>query len=127
VFLGVRRLLERDAPQQERSNARARLYLQGVLVQLLNPKIAVFFLAFLPQFVEPAGGPVALQILVLGALFTVLAVLSDGAYVLLAGAVGGRLRAGRARLAMGRLSGGILIGLGVTAAVSGSSQARTAQ
>ena len=127
VFLGVRRLLERDAPKQEGSSARARLYLRGVLVQLLNPKIAVFFLAFLPQFVDPAGGPVALQILVLGALFTVLAVVSDGAYVLLAGAIGGRLRAGRARLAMGRLSGGVLIGLGVTAALSGPSQARTAQ
>jgi threonine/homoserine/homoserine lactone efflux protein len=127
VFLGVRRLLERDAPQQEGSSPRARLYLRGVLVQLLNPKIAVFFLAFLPQFVDPAGGPVELQILVLGALFTVLAVVSDGAYVMLAGAIGGRLRAGRARLAMGRLSGGVLIGLGVTAALSGPSQARTAQ
>ena len=127
VFLGIRRLLERGAPQPERSSARARLYLRGVLVQLLNPKIAVFFLAFLPQFVYPEGGPVALQILVLGALFTLLAVLSDGAYVLLAGAVAGRLRGGRARLAMGRLSGGVLIGLGVSAALSGTSQARTAQ
>ena len=124
VYLGVRKLLERDEPQEAVPAASSRLFLRGLLVQLLNPKIAIFFLAFLPQFVDSSGGPVALQILVLGTLFTLLAVLSDGAYVLLAGAVGRWLRGGRrARRTLARLSGGVYVGLGVSAALSGPSRA----
>jgi threonine/homoserine/homoserine lactone efflux protein len=123
VYLGVRKLLERDEPQDALPAARSRLFLRGLLVQLLNPKIAIFFLAFLPQFVDSSGGPVALQILVLGTIFTLLAVLSDGAYVLLAGAVGGWLRSGRrARRTLVKVSGGVYIGLGVSAALSGTSR-----
>jgi threonine/homoserine/homoserine lactone efflux protein len=127
VSLGVRKLLEGDdAPRQEAAtSARSRLFLRGMLVQLLNPKIAIFFLAFLPQFVD-SSGPVAIQILVLGTIFTLLAALTDSAYVLLAGAIGGRLRSGRrARRRLARLSGGVYIGLGVTAALAG--HARPAQ
>jgi threonine/homoserine/homoserine lactone efflux protein len=120
VYLGVRRLLERgDGGPASAPSARSRLFLRGLLVQLLNPKIAVFFLAFLPQFVDPDRGSVVAQSLLLGTLFTVLAVLSDGAYVLLAGAVGGRLRRGGGARRLARLSGGVYIGLGVTAALSG--------
>jgi threonine/homoserine/homoserine lactone efflux protein len=127
IYLGVRKLLDREAAATTTGGARSRLYLRGLLVQLLNPKIAVFFLAFLPQFVDPSGGPVALQILLLGTIFTLLAVLSDGAYVLLAGAVGDRLRGGRlARRGLARLSGAIYVGLGVTAALSGSHARRSA-
>jgi threonine/homoserine/homoserine lactone efflux protein len=121
VYLGVRKLLERAEPRDAASSGRSRLFLRGVLVQLLNPKIAIFFLAFLPQFVDDASGPVAIQILVLGTIFTLLAVLSDGAYVLLAGALGGWLRTGRgARTWLAKLSGGIYIGLGVSAALTGT-------
>jgi threonine/homoserine/homoserine lactone efflux protein len=112
VYLGVRKLLEREEAHGAVADARSRLYLKGVLVQALNPKIAVFFLAFLPQFAGSASG-----LLVLGTIFTLLAVLSDGAYVLLAGGVAGRLRANRRVLV--KLSGGIYIGLGITAALSG--------
>lgn len=128
VYLGVRKLREREPPPEAASSARSRLFLRGVLVQLLNPKIAIFFLAFLPQFVNASSGPIAVQILVLGTIFTLLAVLSDSAYVLLAGAVGGWFRtscgAGR-RLA--KLSGGVYIGLGVGAALSGTGHARPSQ
>jgi threonine/homoserine/homoserine lactone efflux protein len=125
VYLGVRKLLEPEEPQDRLSSARSRLFIRGVLVQLLNPKIAIFFLAFLPQFVDSSRGPVAVQVLVLGTIFTLLAILSDGAYVLLAGAVGAWLRSGRrARGRLARLSGGVYIGLGVTAALSGTSDAR---
>ena len=124
VYLGVRRLLERGDGEAVAPSARSRLFLRGLLVQLLNPKIAVFFLAFLPQFVDPDRGPVVVQSLMLGTLFTVLAILSDGAYVLLAGAVGRRLRRGRGARRLARLSGGVYIGLGVTAALSGSGHAR---
>jgi threonine/homoserine/homoserine lactone efflux protein len=127
VYLGVRKLLEREEPEEAVSSARSRLFLRGMLVQLLNPKVAIFFLAFLPQFVGPSGGPIAVQILVLGTIFTLLAILSDGAYVLLAAAVGGRLRSGqRARRRLAKLSGGVYIGLGITAALSGTSHARVA-
>ena len=125
VYLGVRKLLERAEPQSSASSGRSQLFLRGVLVQLLNPKIAIFFLAFLPQFVDSSSGPVAVQILVLGTIFTLLAVLSDGAYVLLGGAVSGWLRTGRrARSRLAKLSGGVYIGLGVSAALSGTSHSR---
>jgi threonine/homoserine/homoserine lactone efflux protein len=123
VYLGVRKLLERPEETQPEVlvTGRSRLFLKGALVQLLNPKIAIFFVAFLPQFVHSSRGPVAVQILVLGTIFTVLAILSDGAYVLLAGAVGSWLRTGRrARSWLARFSGGVYIGLGLTAALSGS-------
>ena len=128
VYLGVRRLVEREQPPQAPSRACSRLFVKGVIVQLLNPKIAIFFLAFLPQFVDSSCGPIAVEILLLGTIFTVLAVLSDGAYVLLAGAVGGWLRRNRrSRRRLARLSGGVYIGLGVGAALSGTSHARVAQ
>jgi threonine/homoserine/homoserine lactone efflux protein len=125
VYLGFRKLLQRDEPPDALPSARSRLFLKGALVQLLNPKIAIFFLAFLPQFVDSSRGPIAIQILILGTAFTLLAVLSDGAYVLLAGAVGGWLRSGRrAQRRLAKLSGGVYIGLGFSAALSGTSHAR---
>ena len=92
-----------------------RLFRQGLVVDALNPKTAMFFLAFLPQFVDPAAGSVAGQTLVLGLCFVALATLSDGAYALLAGAVAARLRRG-ARLK--RVSGAAYIGLGALTALS---------
>jgi threonine/homoserine/homoserine lactone efflux protein len=126
LYLGVRKLLERpEDPGQVAVSGRSQLYLKGMLVQLLNPKIAIFFVAFLPQFVDSSHGPIATQILILGTIFTLLAVLSDGAYVLLAGAVGSWLRTGqRARSWLAKLSGGVYIGLGVTAALSGTGHSR---
>lgn len=119
VYLGVRKLLEREDPQEASPSAHSGLFLRGLLVQLLNPKIAIFFLAFLPQFVDPSRGSVGVQTLILGTIFTLLAVLSDGAYVLLAGALGGWLRSGdRARRVLAKLSGSVYIGLGVGAALS---------
>ena len=125
-YLGIRKLLERpERPGDVVLSGRSRLYLKGMFVQLLNPKIAIFFVAFLPQFVDSSRGPIAAQVLVLGTMFTVLAVISDGAYVLLAGAVGSWLRTGRrARSWLAKLSGGVYIGLGVTAALSGTGHSR---
>ena len=121
IYLGVRTLLQRGQEQQETlPSARSRLFVKGMLVQLLNPKIAIFFVAFLPQFVDPARGTVALQTLVLGTIFTLLAVLSDSAYALAAAAAGGWLRGRRSRGWLAKLSGAVYIGLGATAALSGS-------
>jgi threonine/homoserine/homoserine lactone efflux protein len=119
IFLGLRKLLgrERDAPQTFGAPAStAQLFTHGVVVNVLNPKTALFFLAFLPQFVDPSAGPVAPQMLVLGLTLVSLGVLSDGTYALLAAGAGNRLR-NRRRLE--RLSGGVFVGLGVVAALAG--------
>ena len=123
IFLGVRRLVARDEPLPEAQvggRSTRRLFAQGVVVNVLNPKTAVFFLAFLPQFVDPARGAVSLQFVVLGLIFVAVAVVSDGAYALLAGTAGDWLRGSeRVRRWLGRFSGAVFVGLGVTAALSG--------
>ena len=124
IFLGIRKLRERPDPEELDSDGRtnSRLFWEGALVNALNPKTATFFVAFLPQFVDPARGSVALQALVLGCLFVVVAILSDGVWALLAGTMGRRLRStGRA---MARVSGGIFIGLGAAAALAEGRPAR---
>ncbi|MGD0272221.1 MAG: LysE family translocator [Gaiellaceae bacterium] len=123
IALGALRLL-RSSEQEPRSDSGTRdirpLYLQGIAVNVLNPKTALFFLAFLPQFVRPGHGPATLQIVVLGLFFLVLATLSDGLYALLASGAGARLRrSGRARSLSRYGSGGVLVGLGVAAALAG--------
>jgi threonine/homoserine/homoserine lactone efflux protein len=124
VFLGLRKLLGRGAAGDEVAEApaasRRRLFAQGVVVNVLNPKTAIFFLAFLPQFVNPARGPVAPQIVLLGVCFIVLGIASDGSYALLASALAGRLRrTPRARAILDRSSGAMLVGLGAYAALAG--------
>jgi threonine/homoserine/homoserine lactone efflux protein len=119
IFLGLRKLLGREPDEPEviaAPTSSARLFTHGVVVNVLNPKTALFFLAFLPQFVDPTAGPVAPQMLVLGLTLVSLGVLSDGTYALLAAGAGNRLR-NRRRLE--RLSGGVFVGLGVVAALAG--------
>jgi len=120
VWLGVRRMLGRGEEGGERATERLpllRIFVQGILVNVLNPKTALFFLAFLPQFVDPSRGPVAPQILVLGALMASLGLVSDGAYALLAGtARDGLLRRAQGALRAQRfVSGSVFIALGVGA------------
>jgi threonine/homoserine/homoserine lactone efflux protein len=118
VFLGVRTLLRRDETGDDRARPPAsltRAYRQAIVVQVLNPKVALFFLAFLPQFVDPQRGPVATQILVLGALLATLGLASDCAYAIAAGAAAARLRGLRDR----RVSGGVYLALGAAAALTG--------
>jgi threonine/homoserine/homoserine lactone efflux protein len=82
--------------------------------------VAIFFLAFLPQFVEPDGGAVALQVLVLGLCFTAVAIISDGCYALAAGSLGTRLRGSAGlRRRLDRASAVVYLALGFGAAVSG--------
>jgi threonine/homoserine/homoserine lactone efflux protein len=103
------------------SSSSGRLFRQGLLVDALNPKTTMFFLAFLPQFVDPAAGAavVAVQTLVLGLCFLALATLSDGGYALVAGTIAERLRrspAARARLQ--RASGAAYVGLAALAGLA---------
>lgn len=128
VALGVRTLLTREAHHRAADPAPRRLsqvLAQGFLVNLLNPKTALFFLAFLPQFVDPARGAVAGQILVLGMLFVLLAFCTDGSYALLASTVGRWLgRKARFRHLQRYVTGSVYIGLGMTAAFAGSAKTK---
>jgi threonine/homoserine/homoserine lactone efflux protein len=124
VWLGVQRLLARDQddrPARAGGDRLGRVFAQGVVVNLLNPKTALFFFAFLPQFVDVPQGGVPLQVAVLGCTFVLLGLVTDSAYARLASTGAGWLR-GRRRVARASrlLSGGILVGLGVTTALAGS-------
>lgn len=126
VFLGVRKLTASADGAASRDVARPRglrsVYLEGVVVAALNPKTALFFLAFLPQFVRPAAGHVPGQMLLLGLVFVALAMVSDSAYALLAGTAG-RWLWRHPRFVRGEryVSGTVYIGLGAAAALSGAS------
>jgi threonine/homoserine/homoserine lactone efflux protein len=122
IYLGLRTLCTREAahaPADGQPQSLRRIFSQGVVVAALNPKTALFFVAFLPQFVDPARGAIAGQMLVLGCIFVMLAVVSDSLYALLAGTAGRWLKGSRTVRRIERyLVGGVYIGLGVTAALA---------
>jgi threonine/homoserine/homoserine lactone efflux protein len=125
IYVGVRRILSRtDTPASQLHLPRrslGRLYRDGFLVNLLNPKTALFFLAFLPQFVDPSRGAVAMQIAFLGLLFTLMGLTSDALYALVAGTAGRWAKRSAHYLRWERyVTGGVFIGLGVTAAFAGN-------
>ena len=128
IFLGLRKLFSRERFEttSERPPRRLdRLYRQGIVVNVLNPKTALFFFAFLPQFVQVDQGSVGLQIAVLGVFFLVLAAISDGMYALAAGTASDWLRGNPRFLRAERwISGTVLLGLGLTAALSGSNRSK---
>jgi threonine/homoserine/homoserine lactone efflux protein len=126
IYLGLRRIVKKDAVSPTRGFQRQdlrRVFSQGVLVAVLNPKTALFFFAFLPQFVDPSRGSVAIQLLMLGCMFSGMAVVTDGLYSLLAGTLGDLLKGARPFQTVERyLVGSVYIGLGVTAALSGAAR-----
>jgi threonine/homoserine/homoserine lactone efflux protein len=118
VYLGVRKLLARDPVTRvglDREPLR-RAFARGAIVNLLNPKTALFFLAFLPQFVSPDRGGVWSQALVLGLLFVGLGLVTDSLYALAAGTVAGLLRRKAGAVRYG--SGIVFIALGASAALA---------
>lgn len=123
IYLGARTLLAKDH-SVDRVTLPARrshrsIFTQAVVVAVLNPKTALFFLAFLPQFVDPSRGSVGAQFLALGIIFVALATVSDGLYAVLAGSAGNWLRGNRWFLRFQRyFAGTVYIGLGLTAAFS---------
>lgn len=126
IYLGLRRLLTREVAQKPATfqhQGLARIFRQGVLVAILNPKTALFFFAFLPQFVDSSNGPVTLQLLSLGCMFVLMAIVTDGLYALLAGTAGQWLKGTRSFLRLERyVVGSVYIGLGVTAALADARQ-----
>jgi len=126
LYLGIRSVLDyrrqcRFATAKPRPpRSLARIFLDAVVLNVLNPKTAVFFLAFVPQFVESSADNATVQLLVLGLLYIVLGMISDSAYVLAGSLIGHRLHripllAQRGQL----LAGTTYFGLGVAAATSG--------
>jgi threonine/homoserine/homoserine lactone efflux protein len=95
-------------------------YRQGVLVELGNPKVALFFLALFPQFIHPGAGPAWLQVFILGSLFAAVGLASDSAYAVGSGRLRTRLLGRRRRAPWGRLTGLLYIGLGLWAAFAGA-------
>ena len=127
IWLGLQRLLtqgEEDAPAAVVPERLSRVFLHGVVVNVLNPKTALFFLAFLPQFVDPARGAAWMQIVMLGATFVAVGLCTDSLYALLGGTAGDWLRRksqGESFRWMRRyVPGGVYIALGAATAISGS-------
>ena len=123
IYLGIQKIRREESFKLSGSGTRVKLgrvFGQGVIVNVLNPKTALFFFAFLPQFVDASRGPVVRQILFLGLLFAAMGVVSDSLWGLFAGTVAERLNANRRWMSSQRyVSGGMLISLGVATAVSG--------
>jgi threonine/homoserine/homoserine lactone efflux protein len=126
LFLGLRKLLTRSALSDTTSFRKEPLsatFKQGVLVGTLNPKTALFFLAFLPQFADPSKGAVWSQLLFFGTLFVIMAVLSDTCYALLAGTFSAWLKQRQSFLRGERyVSGTVYCGLGIATALSNLSK-----
>ena len=119
IYLGVQRWREVDRPATPAPARLGRVFAQGFVTQLVNPKVAVFFIAFLPQFLNPSA-PIALQVLVLGVVYVAVALVVDTSYVLAASAVAGRFMGSRiAQRRSGRIAAGTYVVLGVAAAATG--------
>ena len=124
IYLGVRKLLspvEETGSENIQRESLSRIYWQGFAVNILNPKTALFFFAFLPQCVAPEKGHVTSQTLLLGAIFVGMAIITDSIYALLASSLAGRLKGSKNFQKGGQyFSGLVYIGLGIATALTGS-------
>src|SRR5262245_41785352 len=129
LLLGIRLLRDRDTllasdvggSQQPRPAQKARSLRRGLLVELSNPKVALFFLAFFPQFVDPHQGPTWSQILILGAIFCAVGLASDSVYALASGEIRRRVVSSPWLLPWSsRASGTMCLGLGAWSILSGT-------
>ncbi|TME22354.1 MAG: LysE family translocator [Chloroflexi bacterium] len=119
VYLGIQRWRQAGVVTAPLPAPLVRIFLQGFVTQLLNPKVAVFFIAFLPQFLNTAQ-PIAPQVMVLGAVYIVIAIAVDATYVLAAAAVSRRfMRSPVAQVRTGRVAAATYVALGLAAAATG--------
>lgn len=126
VWLGVTTLRRRsglvDTAAGVTVRSSRRIFVDGVVLNILNPKTAVFFLAFVPQFIDVDAGHTTVQLVVLGVLFIGLGLVTDGAYALAGGWIGGRLRRSpRLARRSETTAGTIYLGLGFATAMSARS------
>ena len=125
IWLGLRKIFGGSGTAgvavEPRDHGYFRLFRDGFVVNLFNPKTALFFLAFLPQFVDVSRGHLAMQVAFLGLVFTGLGMVTDGCYALAAGTAGDWLKKSRGYLHFERyVSGALFVGLGLTAALAGN-------
>jgi threonine/homoserine/homoserine lactone efflux protein len=122
IYLGIRQILKKTEAERPKlkQDRLSKIFAQGYLVSIFNPKLALFFFAFLPQFVTPGQGSVTLQILLLGLIFVTLAAVSDGTYALLASTMGRFFKHNQKFASKQKyVTGSVYIGLGITAALTG--------
>ena len=124
IYLGIRKIVVReDQAKTEvgKEESLSRIYSQGFVVNLFNPKTALFFFAFLPQFVNTSNGNITLQIFLLGIIFVVMAIITDSAYAIISSLIANQLNANQNFARNQRyFTGLIYIGLGVVTAFTGS-------
>ncbi|ACI58757.1 Lysine exporter protein (LYSE/YGGA) (plasmid) [Rhizobium leguminosarum bv. trifolii WSM2304] len=128
IGIGIKKILSRAVSFDETVPIKpypyGHLFRDGFAINLLNPKTVLFFLAFLPQFIDPSRGSVAAQTLILGMVYTILGIMTDGSYAMVAGGFGNWLKRNANYLTIERyVSGIILVGLGFMAAFFGSKSA----
>jgi len=119
IYTGIRTLSRKPSTfnQEQKTLTRRKSFSQGIVVNTFNPKVALFFLSFLPQFIDTEKGSTALQSLVLGSIFVLLGMCSDGLYAILASALRGPLLRGKSLPFVQRyVAGSVFVLLGVIAA-----------
>lgn len=124
IYLGVRKILSKEdkaKAELSRKESLSRIYTQGFVVNLFNPKTALFFFAFLPQFVNTVNGSVTLQMFLLGIMFVVMAIITDSCYAFVSSSIANQLKDNQGFARNQRyFTGLIYIGLGVVTAFTGS-------
>ena len=121
IFIGIRTITRKPASfsQEQKSLTRRKSFTQGIIVNTFNPKVALFFLSFLPQFIDEKSGSAALQSLILGSLFVAIGLCTDGMYAFLASALRTTLLRGKSLPFVQRyVAGSVFIALGFIASTT---------
>lgn len=121
IYIGIRTILRKPAAfsQEQKSLSRRKSFTQGIIVNTFNPKVALFFLSFLPQFIDEKSGSAALQSLILGSLFVAIGLCTDGMYAFLASALRTTLLRGKSLPFIQRyVAGSVFVLLGVVASTA---------
>lgn len=121
IFIGIRTIARKPASfsQEQKSLTRRKSFTQGIIVNTFNPKVALFFLSFLPQFIDEKSGSAALQSLILGSLFVAIGLCTDGMYAFLASALRTTLLRGKSLPFVQRyVAGSVFIALGLIASTT---------
>jgi threonine/homoserine/homoserine lactone efflux protein len=121
IYIGIRTLARKPASfsQEQKSLSRRKSFTQGIIVNTFNPKVALFFLSFLPQFIDENSGSAALQSLILGSLFVAIGLCTDGMYAFLASALRTTLLRGKSLPFVQRyVAGSVFIALGLIASTT---------